>query len=119
MKVLVCGGRSFADHILFEKVMSEYRSTATTIVHGACPTGADAMADYWATLYGKQIKRYPAEWNIYGKYAGPHRNQKMVDNEKPDLVIAFPGRRGTDNMVRTALLAGIKVIKVSQTGDRT
>ena len=48
----------------------------------------------------------PADWTKHGKAAGPIRNQKMLD-ECPDLVVAFPGGKGTADMVRRAMKAGI------------
>lgn len=113
MRVLICGGRDYSDRALFERVMEPYRSTATTIIHGACPTGADAMADDWPNAYGQHTERYPADWRTNGSAAGPIRNQRMLDDGQPDLVIAFPGGRGTADMVRRAKAAGVQVIEVS------
>ena len=56
---------------------------------------------------------YRADWEGLGRKAGPIRNQQMLDEGKPDLVVAFPGGRGTANMMRIAREAGIEVIEVS------
>jgi hypothetical protein len=40
-----------------------------------------------------------------GRAAGPRRNQRMLEDFRPDLVVAFPGGRGTAYMVRRAGLA--------------
>jgi len=53
-----------------------------------------------------------AKWSKHGRAAGPIRNQEMIDECKPDLVVAFPGGRGTADMVRRAKAAGIRVIEV-------
>ena len=55
---------------------------------------------------------FPAEWKKHGKAAGPIRNRKMLQDGKPDLVLAFPGGRGTANMVELATDAGIRVMHV-------
>ena len=55
---------------------------------------------------------YPAPWKRFGPSAGGIRNQQMLDEGKPDLVVAFPGGKGTADMVRRAENAGVKVIKV-------
>ena len=52
---------------------------------------------------------YPAQWDVYGRRAGPIRNQEMIDEGKPDGVVAFPGGKGTADMVRRAEAAGLKV----------
>jgi hypothetical protein len=82
------------------------------LVHGAA-SGADAMAGRWAGANGVSVTTFPADWNRYGRSAGPRRNQAMVDSE-PDLVVAFPGGRGTADMVRRAEAAGIRVLKITR-----
>lgn len=83
----------------------------SAVIHGAA-TGADSLAHEWAG--DRMIWRlgYPANWKKHGLSAGPRRNQWMLDNEKPDLVVAFPGGDGTADMVRRAKGAGVKVIEV-------
>jgi hypothetical protein len=87
----------------------------TVIVHGGAD-GADALADQAALLWGLQRDVYRADWSKHGKAAGPIRNQRMIDEGKPDRVIAFrmPGEsRGTDDMIRRAQVAGIPVEIIS------
>ena len=55
------------------------------------------------------VSIYPADWDKHGKAAGPIRNKQMIDEGKPDLVIAFPGGRGTAGAVRLAKFAGVTV----------
>lgn len=114
MRVLVCGGREFSDmlkmtSVLFRPVRDkEY----THLICGGA-AGADSLAIKFAEICSIPITVYYANWLEQGKSAGPKRNQKMLDEGKPDLVIAFPGGRGTADMVRRAEKAGIKVIKVT------
>lgn len=86
------------------------------LIHGACPSGADALAEDWywhkmddgaRHLY---IVRYEADWDTFGKYAGPRRNKQMVDT-KPDIVLAFPlgDSKGTRGTIRMAREAGLEV----------
>ncbi len=58
------------------------------------------------------LKAIPADWDKFGKGAGPIRNQQMIDEGKPDLVVAFPGGTGTADMVKRAKKHGIEVIEV-------
>ena len=81
--------------------------------------GADRLAGKWADLKGIGKAVYPADWDKYGKKAGPIRNKQMLDEGKPDCVIAFltKNSRGTRNMVSQADKAGVKVFKVEWYGD--
>jgi hypothetical protein len=109
MRVIVCGGRNFVDQDFVFLVLSAInaRTPITGILHGGAK-GADQFADEWAKGICPRYAFHPA-WDIYGKSAGPKRNQRMIDEGKPNLVVAFPGNRGTADMVRRAKLAGVPV----------
>lgn len=85
----------------------------TVIIHGAA-TGADSLANRWAVVNWVRSEEYPADWKKHGAAAGPIRNQRMIDEGKPDLVVAFPGGKGTADMVSRAKAAGVRVIEVSE-----
>jgi hypothetical protein len=82
------------------------------IIHGGAP-GADAMAGEFANVSNIREVVFQADWKKYGRRAGPLRNQRMIDEGNPDLVVAFPGGRGTGDMVTRARNAGIKVIEIA------
>lgn len=112
IRVLVCGGRKFAEPDRVWQVLNELHANPhiSEIIHGGA-TGADAHAAEWAYLRGVKQTPFPVtpeEWRRIGKKAGPLRNQAMVDT-RPDLVVAFPGGRGTTDCVRRAVHAGIPV----------
>ena len=120
-RVLVCGGRNYDRADIVEAVLDRYVGEAgpnsplwPCIVHGAAP-GADTLADDWANLRDVLIEPHPADWAVHGRAAGPIRNQEMLDSGI-DLVIAFPGGRGTADMVRRARAAGVKVIEIDDDG---
>ena len=112
MRILICGDR---DWKLFGPIMRELRARrkdVTVVIHG-CARGADTVAGKVAYSLGIKVERYPADWTKYGKGAGPIRNQQMLDDGKPDLVLAFhediASSKGTADMVRRAKEAGIPV----------
>lgn len=142
MKILVCGGRNFANPIpnirtpenqkainqysfvqavlnkIVNSVSSNYNPrdnwhpTDVTIISGKA-RGVDSAAADFATISFCQLEEYPADWNKYPKAAGPIRNQQMLDEGKPNLVVAFPGGRGTADMVRRARKAGVEVKEIT------
>jgi hypothetical protein len=118
MRVLVCGGRDFHDYRFFAFRMNELEAEYgrfDVLIHGGAK-GADHCSYLWANSpwANRSVLPFAADWKAHGKSAGPKRNQKMLDEGKPDLVIAFPGGRGTSDMVRRAKKAGIEVIEVAK-----
>jgi hypothetical protein len=139
MRVLVCGGRGFGEvpkgmtpltpehnrcrrrageeRALLAKVLGSLEPRPTLIIHGAA-SGADRLAAKWAKGANITDQPFKADWypNGFGRLdrsAGPRRNQKMLDNGKPDLVIAFPGGNGTADMVKRATAAGVEVRRIT------
>lgn len=138
MRVLVCGGRHYGEmpRGVTKYTSAWYRTIAriegqreflfaeldrlaprpAVIIHGAA-RGADRLADVWARRHGIPTLPFAANWYPNGraggldKGAGPKRNQRMIDEGKPDLVIAFKGGTGTADLVRRARSAGIQVIE--------
>ncbi len=112
-KVLVCGGRDFNNAPLLKQALDAVHSkqNISTIISGMAK-GADTLAVHWANFMGIPVDKYPADWNTYKKSAGMIRNRQMLVEGKPDLVVAFRGGDGTENMITQALKAGIPVIKI-------
>lgn len=116
MRVLVTGGRFYDDMYTVYTTLSAIN--ITLLIHGAAD-GADSLAADYAEDKGIPQWPFPVpreEWRRLGKKAGPMRNQRMIDEGKPDLVVAFPGNDGTGDMCRRAKKAGLEVreIKHSQ-----
>ena len=112
MRILVCGGRDFTDKEFIYKHLNEdfgphsdgdnYRTDQTTIITGGA-SGVDTIAHEWAKEVGCKTEVYPADWEKYGKAAGPIRNKQMLDEGRPDRVVCFPGGCGTQNMYNLAV----------------
>jgi hypothetical protein len=94
-----------------ERELRKLPAGSTVISGGA--RGADTMAEMVAKELGLSFRCYRAEWGTYGLKAGPMRNQRMLDEGKPDVVMAFHqdiGKsRGTADMIRRAKRAGVRV----------
>lgn len=74
--------------------------------------GYDTVARLWAQGYGIPVETYKADWYTHGRAAGPIRNGEMLRDGKPDLGLAFPGGRGTANMMAQARNAGLEVVEI-------
>jgi hypothetical protein len=128
MRVLVTGSRDWDNHRIvaaeLERVAHEYDlcyepdeygntlpdPDKMTVIHGACPTGADMWADEWAigSCDMRLVERHPADWERYGKRAGFLRNAEMVESGV-DLCLAFikNDSKGASMTLRLAREAGV------------
>ncbi len=112
-KVIVCGGRAYADRANVFVVLDALHSHEPIdfIVHGGA-SGADALAGAWAAERRVKTLVFPADWNTHGRAAGPIRNQQMADASHGATLLAFPGGAGTADMIRRATAARIPVERV-------
>jgi hypothetical protein len=110
--VLVCGGRHFSDITAAFNALDEiHRETPITCIAQGGAMGADYLATLWARQNKIPNAEYPANWKRDGKAGGPKRNEWMLRDSHPNLVVAFPGGKGTEHMVKIALAAGVTVYK--------
>jgi hypothetical protein len=127
VRAIVTGGRHFNDYAMLERAMdraariygvgfvitgssrtadeigSSYRSAKGAL------RGVDDVALCWAKRRGLATENYPADWKGLGRGAGPERNKRMLEHSRPNLVLAFPGGRGTAHMCRISIEAEIPV----------
>jgi predicted Rossmann-fold nucleotide-binding protein len=113
MRVIVCGGRNYADVETLGRRLGAFhaRHGIAAILHGDA-RGADRLAARWGAEHGISTLAFPADWSR-GLSAGPLRNAAML-MQRPDAVIAFPGGVGTADMIRKARVAGVPVWIVGQ-----
>lgn len=119
--MLVCGDRNWTDRRYLYTVLDELLDICQavdeplTIIEGEA-RGADTMAREWAESRDVPVLPFPAYWNRYGRGAGPIRNQQMLNEGKPHLVIAFhenfPESTGTRDMVNRARAADVDTINL-------
>ncbi len=105
MRIVIAGGRDFNDWDTFMGYMSVLPNWIGhddfEVVSGGA-SGADSLGERFAQLFNHQLTRFPADWEKYGRAAGPIRNEQMA--KYADGVIAFwDGKsRGTKNMIDVA-----------------
>ena len=113
MRVLVCGGRDFGDQAMLGHALDTlHKQQDISVIIEGDARGADRMAGHWARKNYIADSKFPADWDKHGKSAGSIRNHQMLEQGKPDLVVAFPGGRGTRHMVSLALGASVDVMRV-------
>lgn len=109
MKVIIAGGRDFNQQTYLNNAVEALRLDVTEVVSGKQKTwdkdlgisyGADYQGEQWAFSKGIPVKPFPADWDKYGRSAGPRRNQQMADYA--DCLVAFwDGKSsGTKSMIQ-------------------
>lgn len=138
LRILVTGSRRWVDAQAILDALTDAiagHEGPVTIVHGACPNGADQLADVLIPTLGARVtvERWPANWSApcrlvcqpghrrtrrggtdYCPAAGNYRNQEMVD-ARADLCVAFPlgDSPGTRDCMARAKAAGIRVVDIT------
>jgi len=114
MKLIIAGGRNFTNYKKLCQICDEFLQDQTNIeiVSGAYYKGADKLGEQYAKERGYKITQFPANWNKYGKSAGPKRNQQMA-NYANALIAFWDGKsKGTKNRIDLAKSSHLKGIIV-------
>ena len=110
MKIIIAGGRNFNDYNKLRESCDNIlvNQKEVEIVSGTA-VGADTLGERYAQEKGYEVKKFPAQWDLYGKSAGYKRNQQMA--EYADGLIAFwDGKsKGTENMIKIAQKHDLKL----------
>ena len=131
VKIIIAGSRGFNDykylefkcHQVFYSLSNEYYVLSGHIkedilnieIISGTAKGADTLGERFASNYGIKVKRFPANWDAYGKSAGYIRNKQMAKYAVSDggygVLIAFwDGKsKGTKHMIDLARKHGLIV----------
>lgn len=113
IRIIVAGTRTFSNYELLENELNDfiselhqkYPDKQVVMITGAAK-GADQLGSLYARNHSIPLKEFPADWNTYGRSAGPIRNQQMLDyalHGVPALIVFWDGKsRGTKNIISIA-----------------
>src|SRR5665213_2705728 len=108
MRVIIAGSRCLLDFSVVEAAIKNSEFKITEVVSGMC-TGPDLLGERWAAIYNVPVIRFPADWNRYGRAAGPIRNKQMADHAQA-LIACYDGvSRGTASMIKLAREKNLKI----------
>ena len=88
------------DYELLAKGREASNFDITEVVCGMA-RGADTLGRIWAETMELPVAKFPADWEKYGKAAGPIRNKQMADYADAAIVFIWDGSRGSKNMIET------------------
>lgn len=103
MKVIIAGSRDIIDYAIHYviKAIEQSKFDITEVVSGGA-RGIDWCGEKWAEANDVPIKRFPAQWNVYGKRAGFIRNVEMAEYADALIAIWDGESRGTRHMIHEA-----------------
>lgn len=116
--LVISGSRDWTDEQPIYELLCLFDPYWTLVMHGHCPTGADAIADRRAQALGFVVKRFPADWNQHGNYAGPKRNEEMtyfaMKTQNYGVAVhagifPLPQSKGTKGMYKLCQLGGFDI----------
>lgn len=106
-RILITGSRTWP-HAgdIRDALRAVWGNGDAVLITGACPRGADAIAERLWRAWGGHVERHPADWQRHGRRAGFIRNAEMV-RLGADLCLAFihrhsPGATHTAALTRRA-----------------
>ena len=116
MKLIIAGSRNYHDCVVYELIHTTISKLNETnqvkeLVTG-CAKGVDAFAEKYGRRYNIPIVKFPADWEKYGKAAGPIRNKQMAIYADALLLIWDGESRGSANMLKNAKEQGLKIFNV-------
>ncbi|MDV7187727.1 DUF2493 domain-containing protein [Lutibacter sp. TH_r2] len=111
MKLIIAGSRTFTDYNKLKQICDQFLQNQNNIeiVSGAYYRGADKIGEQYAKERGYELTRFPADWDKFGRAAGPKRNEQMA--EYADALIAFWDResKGTKHMIELAKQKNLRI----------
>ena len=102
-RVIIAGCRYYNNYeeakVFIDFCLSNIRKENEIVILSGGARGADAIGERYAEENGFSIEKYPADWEKYGRSAGPRRNRQMA--EICDYVICFWDTKssGTKSMI--------------------
>ena len=99
MKVIIAGSREITNYEFVSHIIKQSGYTITEVVSGTA-NGVDRLGEQWARDNNIPYKRFPANWDHYGKAAGPIRNREMAEYADAAIVVWNGSSSGTKNMIQ-------------------
>lgn len=108
MRTIIVGSRTILDVKKVYRAVADSDFNVTEVVSG-CAKGVDLLGEEFAINMGIPIKKFPADWDNYGKSAGYIRNLAMAEYADALVAIWDGESKGTKHMIDIATKLGLKV----------
>jgi hypothetical protein len=108
MKTIIAGSRTITREAIVRDAINCCGWNITEVVSG-CAKGVDQLGEELARDSDIPVAQFPANWNKYGRSAGPIRNREMAKYAEALIAIWDGKSRGTANMIKVAKGLDLKV----------
>lgn len=112
MRVIVAGSREITDYDIVRKAIEDSGFKPSLIVSGGA-RGVDRLGERYAAEHGIPVKKFPADWEKFGKAAGHIRNKQMAEHGDALVAVWLNESRGTKNMIMNATNCGLQLYVVT------
>lgn len=111
MRLLIAAGRHLQDAALIRRALMRAHAIRpiTVVIHGSSGR-LGTIAEEWGRAQHLHVVRYPANWRAFGKRGGVIRNAFMLEDSRPDLVLALPGGSDTRDLIARVQCARVPII---------
>tara|TARA_R110002020_G_scaffold303504_1_gene518962 strand:+ start:32 stop:496 length:465 start_codon:yes stop_codon:yes gene_type:complete len=113
-RLIIAGSRTATSEATYkllterlDNLLTDKRHSHRIVIISGTAKGADKLGERYAADRHYKLRRYPADWEQYGKSAGYKRNVQMAENADA-LVALWDGKsRGTQHMLNIAKEHGL------------
>jgi len=108
MRTIIAGSRTIKDYDVVKEAIEKSGFDITTLISGTAD-GVDRLAERWAIENSIDVEQHPADWDKWGRAAGPIRNKEMADCAEACIIVWDKVSKGTKNMMMQAIKNGLKL----------
>lgn len=109
LNLIIAGSRDWKSYSVLKDATNEILTdiyyklpfNSVQVISGTAK-GADLLGEQYACEYNFSIKRFPADWDKYGKKAGYMRNVEMANNANACIVFWDGKSKGSQHMIDIA-----------------
>ena len=110
MKIVIVGACPNSAALILPTLCTLHARRSITRVSHGCADSWVLTVETWAWERRIRTVCYPANWDLYGRDAAEYRDQAMLNERRPDLLIAMGAGVQVGRMKMRALLKNIPVV---------
>ena len=113
-RLIIAGSRNIS--VSTKRVFAALDQVDWPVTHvvSGCARGADRLGEHYARSRNLSVDQFPADWDTFGKSAGPRRNKQMLEHSDALFAIWDGKSRGTQHMINITRTAG-KPVRIYNT----